>query len=64
MSLDDPFTRAVAETLAVAASTLVLLFIVAEVFQSILGLFIAVIVALIGFGFVGHRAKKLVDDYV
>jgi hypothetical protein len=64
MNLDDPFTRAVAETLAVAAVTLILLFIVAEAFQSLFGLFVAVFVALIGFGFVGHRAKKLVDDYV
>jgi hypothetical protein len=64
LDLDDPFTRAVVETVAVAAATLILLFIVAEVFQSILGLFIAVIVALIGFGFVGHRAKQLVEDYV
>jgi hypothetical protein len=64
VNLDDPFTRAVAETIAVAAATAILLFIVAEVFQSLFGLFIAMIVALVGFGFVGYRAKKLVDDYV
>jgi hypothetical protein len=30
LSLDDPFTRAVVETVAVAAATLILLFIVAS----------------------------------
>ena len=64
MSLDDPFTRAVAETFVVAALTLILLFVVASLLKSILGLFIAVCVAIVGFGIVGYRAKKLIEDYV
>jgi hypothetical protein len=64
MSLDDPFARAVAETLAIAAVTLVLLFVVASLFQSIFGLFVAMSVAAVGFGIVWYRAKKLMEDYV
>ena len=64
MNLDDPFTRAVAVTIAIALGTMLLLFVVASTLQSIFGLFVALLVALVGFGLVGHRAKKLVDEYV
>ena len=64
MNLDDPFTRAVAVTIAIALGTMILLFVVASTLQSVFGLFVALVVALVGFGLVGHRAKKLVDEYV
>lgn len=64
MSLDDPFTRAVVEMIVVTALTLILLFVVASLLKSILGLFVASCVAIVGFGIVGYRAKKLIEDYV
>jgi hypothetical protein len=63
MNIHDPFTRAVVETLVVAAVTLIVLFIVASYVQNILGIFIAFMVAAVGFGIVAVRAKKLMEDY-
>ena len=64
MNLDDSFTCAVAVTIVIALGTMILLFVVASTLQSVFGLFVALVVALVGFGLVGHRAKKLVDEYV
>ena len=63
MNLHDPFTRAVAESLVVAAVTLLVLFVVASYVQNILGIFVAFCVAAVGFGVVAYRAKKLMEDY-
>jgi small neutral amino acid transporter SnatA (MarC family) len=63
LNLNDPFTRAVAEALIVAAVTLLLLFVVASYVQNVFGIVVACIVAAGGFVFVAHRAKKLMEDY-
>jgi hypothetical protein len=64
VNLNDPFTRAVVETVVVAVVTFILLFVVASLLQSAIGLFVAVCVAAVGFGLVWVRAKKLMEDYV
>ncbi len=63
MNLNDPLTRAVTETLVVAAVTLLMLFVVASYVQNVFGMVIASVVAAAGFVIVGRRAKKLMEDY-
>jgi type III secretory pathway component EscU len=63
VNLNDPLTRAVTETLVVAAVTLLMLFVVASYVQNVFGMVIASVVAAAGFLIVGRRAKKLMEDY-
>jgi hypothetical protein len=63
VNLNDPFTRAVTETLIVAAVTVLMLFVVASYVQNVFGIVVAGVVATTGFAFVAHRAKKLMEDY-
>ncbi len=63
MNLNDPLTRAVTETLVVAAATLLMLFVVASYVQNVFGMIIASLVAAAGFLIVARRAKKLMEGY-
>jgi hypothetical protein len=63
VNFNDPLTRAIAETLVVAAVTLLMLFVVAEYVQNVFGVIVACVVAGAGFIIVAHRAKKLMEDY-
>ena len=63
VNLNDPLTRAVTETLVVAAATLLMLFVVASYVQNVFGMIIASLVAAAGFLIVARRAKKLMEGY-